>query len=307
VPSPTIDAAVTGRVLYYRSGIGVSDVSLVTAPNSEQRATTDAGGRYRLAGLLPGRIEIVASKQDGRNRGISASDAAYVLQALAHDRELDATERVACDADGNRRIDRRDVEQILDLAIGARDHLDIATTCATDWFFANRSASNPGGSPMRECSPAAAVDVGPGDVQQDFDAILLGDCNGDWQHADAGTADMSTNENARVTIGPWRRARRHRLRLPIVIDATTEYTAAEIHLTFDAGALRPLRIRPHRRGVRLFTRLHADDAGRLTIAVASAEPRHPDQPLTLLLELAMRNRNTAPAPPVVIAARVDGT
>lgn len=284
-------------------------MSIALAEANGTSTVSDDDGTYRLVAPL-GPQELTLTKAADRSGVIDATDAVHVLEALSRMRELDSIQESACDVDGNRRLDRRDAEQILDYVLGTRSRLDVGNLCQSDWLF----FPNPDRSALSAFELAAARDGCPArepsiDAErfatQDFQAVLIGNCSGEWPTATPSGA-LTTVDGRLATIGPPRRGRSGRMRVPINIDADAAFTAAEVRLTFDAEESIP-RLRARHRTRHRVIRYYADDDGTLTIVIASATPHVPGTPIELLLDLVPRVRTrTVVAAPIVTRVRLNG-
>jgi hypothetical protein len=285
---------VAGAIFYHSSGIPVPGVDVHLLGTDELSVETAGSGSYSFSSVPPGDWALEPRKSGGASNAATALDAAYVLQALDRRRVLDALQEIACDADGNGRLDRRDVEHILDLSVGASAHLPVASLCGSDWVFAPIAA--PDGSrhvvaPSThdpQCQPGAIrLDSLDADMSgQDFSAMLFGDCTASWRsHALLpGAPAVGGPDDPAVNVGSPRGPRHGRLRLPLAVSSRSSYSAVTLALEYDAAQLRPLRVRPRGGRFGRFIRANADARGHAAIAMASRVPIDPERSLTLMVD-----------------------
>ena len=180
--------AVRGTIRYYRGGHPVADVSIALQGPSTTTVTSAADGQY--AALVPDAGWTVAPRKSGDERGArSALDAAYVLQAIAGTRTLDAQQLLAGDVTGDGTLSPLDATRILQLVVGALPQFPAAQQCGSDWLFlpvpagaANQSVAAP--NPSAAVCERGAITFSPLTADatgQDFQAVLIGDVTGNWR------------------------------------------------------------------------------------------------------------------------------
>ena len=150
-----------------------------------------ADRRLRVRTAFPeGRWEVRREKDSDFGLGVSPLDAAYVLQPVAHLRQLDATQQLACDVTRRRttqcarRRPHPPVQRRHDHAPAGGRH-----ACGSDWTFVPDPTPCSSSRSSIRSSPAAAAAAGKimlDDLRdeaedQNFRAILFGDCTGNWQ------------------------------------------------------------------------------------------------------------------------------
>jgi hypothetical protein len=160
---------------------------------------TDATGAYSFADLPTATWQVVPAKSDDLDGGVSALDAAYILQVLVGKRSFNDYQNLACDVSGNGALSALDASRILQFLVGKISRFPVADTCGSDWAFvpvpapaANQSLIQPLVS-TGTCQPGA-IEFNPLSGQangQDFVAVLFGDCTGNWQPAAGGGAALS--------------------------------------------------------------------------------------------------------------------
>jgi hypothetical protein len=131
----------------------------------------------------------VAPRKAGDQRaGLSALDAAYVLQAVVGARTLDPVQTLAGDVTGDGTLSALDATRILQMVVGLLPRFPAAETCQSDWLFLPVPATVPNQSSIQpalstgSCEPGA-ITFTPLDgnaAGQDFQAVLIGDVTGNW-------------------------------------------------------------------------------------------------------------------------------
>jgi hypothetical protein len=160
----------------------------VALPPSGQSATTGASGAYAFA-AAPGIALRIAPRRAGEGTGaISALDAAWALQSVAGLRTLTAAQRLAADVSGDGTVSTFDAALLLQRAVGDMTPFPAAQVCGSDWLFVPAPAAAPNQSAIAPalatgtCEPGAIAfsPLAAGAGGQDFTAVLLGDCTGNW-------------------------------------------------------------------------------------------------------------------------------
>jgi hypothetical protein len=179
--------SVSGGVRYYGSGVAVPGVSVQLSSDASQIGTqTDGEGQYAFGGAETGNWELEPVKMGDRANGISALDAAYMLQAAVGFFTLSDAERIACDATGDGSVSALDAARVLQLKVGVIARLPVSEKCGSDWAF----VPNPGGGgdPVppqmgQECKGGHILlePLGGATENLNFTAILFGDCSGNWK------------------------------------------------------------------------------------------------------------------------------
>lgn len=185
-PSPPASFQLSGHVRAV-GGQAVSGVT-VALPPSGQSAVTDAAGAYAFAAAPGIALQVAPRRAGGTGAAVTALDAAWVLQAVAGLRALAPLQRLAADVTGDGTLSALDAVHILQRAVGGATPFPAAEACASDWLFVPAPAAAPGQTLLQPsltagaCQPGAiafaplAADAGA----QDFTAVLLGDCTGNW-------------------------------------------------------------------------------------------------------------------------------
>jgi hypothetical protein len=142
---------------------------LVTAVGPTTEAdTTDQTGNYQLDNLVPGGTYTVTPSKSGDVNGISPFDATMILRHVASNGQgpnaLNANQQIAADTNGDGNITPFDATLILRYIAGGGPNAN--TGQVGTWKFV---------PPNRTYSPLLGSQTG-----QDYEAVLVGDVNGDW-------------------------------------------------------------------------------------------------------------------------------
>jgi hypothetical protein len=188
-PTPSPTPALGGGVRYYVDDRPVEDVTVAVLGDVPDSTSTDAGGAYGFESAGPGSIALRPQKNGDINDAVTSLDAAFVLQLIAGLRTFTDDQRLAADVTGNGTVSTLDAVRILEFQAGIIDRFESAALCGSDWLFrpepaaaANQSLVQPQVS-SGVCQPGriSFTPVEPPVAGQDFVAILLGDCTGNWQ------------------------------------------------------------------------------------------------------------------------------
>ena len=196
-PTPTCvpgaNNSIAGHIRYYSNGLPVSGATVLLRGPVTTSVQTDAAGQFAFTGFDGCDFHLEPQKLGDANNGVSALDASYVLQSVVGLRTLDAQQRLACDVTGNGAVSAFDGALILQQRVGLIGRFPIAVVCVSDWLFVPTPASVPNQQIIQPASLSAqdtcragAIELTPlaGQVDnQDFSAVLFGDCTGNWQPA----------------------------------------------------------------------------------------------------------------------------
>jgi hypothetical protein len=291
-PSPAVTGvSVSGAVRYYRDAHPVADVTVILTGAGTRTAQTDTAGVYVATNVPPGAWRLEPRKLAGNSSGVSALDAAYILQHVGDLRTLDAEQMLACDVTADGSLSALDATRILQLTVGLIPQFTAAQACNSDWLFIPvHGGQGPvlnGGS----CQPGAiTLSQLPGDVSgQDFTALLLGDCTGNWQPTTGGAARRRVAATTEIRTLP---ARRGRTRILLTVRAQAPIAALEVMLVTEPADTSVARIVPAfaARGAQAV--VNHVSPGRIALAFATAHTLGAGQRAGLVLEL---NGNVAPA------------
>ncbi|HSP98246.1 MAG TPA: hypothetical protein VL049_13530 [Candidatus Dormibacteraeota bacterium] len=194
---------VAGEVRYYNGGTPVPDVTVDLIGSGQMSTTTDANGAYVFGDPGGGNWQLEPTKLGGGSGGVSTLDAVFALQAVVGLRTFSDYQRLACDVTGDGTVSSLDAARILQLVAGMRTQLPAAEACGSDWVFVPDPAAAPNQllvmPQMAPVCQAGAIAYDPLSTPidgQNFLAILLGDCTGNWQPATPPTATPTITATA---------------------------------------------------------------------------------------------------------------
>ncbi len=199
--------AVGGHVRYYASNAAVDAATLDLTGSSEQTTASNSDGAFSMMATSGANWTLSAAKTKDYRNAISVLDAVYVLQAIVGMRTLDARQHLACDVNGDGAVDVADAVRILQFAAGLIDRLPVAAQCGWDWVFVPEPAPAPGQRLIQPqvttgpCQPGgiAFEPLSAAANNQDFAAILFGDCSGSWQSSSTATPTPTTTATPTAT------------------------------------------------------------------------------------------------------------
>jgi hypothetical protein len=146
----------------------VANVLVTAVGPTTESDTTDQTGNYQLDNLVPGGTYTVTPSKSGDVNGISPFDATMILRHVAANGQganaLNANQQIAADTNGDGNITPFDATLILRYIAGGGPSAN--TGQVGTWKFV---------PPNRTYSPLLGSQTG-----QDYEAILVGDVNGDW-------------------------------------------------------------------------------------------------------------------------------
>ena len=310
VSTPTLTATpsgkdVSGVVRYYSNDLPVSDVSVHASGAATVTASTDPSGHYALTDVPTQDVLVSADRAGGTDRAVSALDASFVLQFVAGLRPLSAQQVLACDVTGNGSLSALDATQLLQYATGLITSFPVTAACDSDWVFIPNPVAAPNQTLIQpqpgsqQCVPggiAYAALSGSLD-QQNFSALVFGDCTGNWQPPATGGALKA----ALARAGAMRAARLRALpggRLAVSVAAANAEPvyAIDVRAAYDPAELRPVNTRLVGSARRAAMAVNAGEAGLVRVAVASSEAIPADgRPLVVILFEGPRDRRTAPS------------
>jgi hypothetical protein len=300
---------VAGRVVYYKDDRAVAHVQVNVSGASSTETETTMSGNYAVNGVSQGTWSVVPEKMGEFNDGISSLDAAYALQAATRIRSLTQNQQLACDVTGNGSVSALDAARILQLVVGLLPRFAVSETCDSDWLFrpspeqvANQQLLDPVIN-TDTCS-LGRISLTPlitAVADQDFTAILFGDCTGNWQPGN-GTARQAVAGHDSVRLGPMRNDRTGHVRLPVYVRSKQPLSAVEIDLAYEPSALEVVGAEP-RRGTEAMLQYNATRPGHVRLALASPTPIDPARGATFFVDFTVTD-GAAPLPEIV-GARVD--
>ncbi len=273
-------------------------------------ATTNELGQFGFGETTTGTWQLEPQKSGDMQGAVSALDASIVLQAAAGQEQLDAVQELACDVTGNGHVTALDAARILQLVVGRVSQLPVAQTCGSDWAFVPAPADVPNQTliepelTIRTCQPGGIVlDPLLGDApEQNFTAVLFGDCSGNWTSGAQGTARLRLAHDVRVRLGAARPRRGGEWVVPLYVASAAPFRALDARIAYDPAA-RPASLRAVGAAHDGIARYGTDGRGTLTLAVASAAPLTADGgPVAVLVFDGPSRRAAGPLPRLLHAA-----
>ena len=262
-------------------------------------AISDGTGGFDFTAVPDGAWQLQPGKVGGGGSAVSALDAAYVLQYAAGARPFDAMQRLACDVTANGAPTALDATRILELAVGLRPQLPAATACQSSWLFAPEPIGS--GSVTQPtlgnglCQPGAIgyPQLTDDAVGQNFRALLIGDCTGNWQPAaSSGTATLQQRA-ARTVLTRLRPSVRGHLRTALIIRPAAALQAIEVTLAVDPSKLRLRGARPALAGRGALVLSNEPTPGTIAIALANDAAIGAGQRIAIVVELESLARDAS--------------
>jgi hypothetical protein len=240
--------------------------------------------------------QITPHKTGDFDDGVSALDAAFILQFLVSLRSLDAQQQLACDVTGNGSLSALDAALILQFEVGIIDRFPAATLCDSDWLFLPVPTPVPNGmsiqpqvmpTPCQRGAVAYSPQLTASAANQNFLGMLLGDCTGNWHPTTptpGGNAPIGLAASARTArLGRLQRGHNGALELPLYGATSAPFSALDLQLRYDPAQLRATHVRRVGRGRSGAMQFNTRVPGMVRIAWASAQPTADDgQPLLVI-------------------------
>jgi hypothetical protein len=268
---------IAGTLRYYRGSRPVAGAVVELDGPAPQSTTSDAAGQFSFGAVADGNWRLEPRKTGGRGAGVSALDAAYVLQYLAGMRGLDAAQRVACDVSASGSLTPLDATRILQLTVGVLNSFPATTACGSDWLF----APQPGDQTLLQpafsdgaCQPGAIsyAELGADVSGQDFSAMLIGDCTGNWQPPAAAGATARRGVAPAMSLTTLRHVPGGRLRAALLLRTSGPLQSIEATLAIDPTRLRLAGARAVLGAREALLLANEPTPGIVAIALASPEP-----------------------------------
>jgi hypothetical protein len=156
-----------------------------------------------------------------------------------------------------------------------------AQQCGSDWAFvpvpapAPNQVIQPPQINAGSCQPGVIAFQPLDDpaADQNFSAVLFGDCSGNWQPAGSGALSNALSPiTDRVRLGrPRVVPRTHRLRVPLDVSPGSSFRALDVQLHFDARRLRPAGVRLTQQASHALLVTNLNVSGTIRLALVSAE------------------------------------
>jgi hypothetical protein len=267
-------------VVYYSNSRPVGDATVLSMGSATLSAETDDTGLYELQ-LPPDTWLIEPFKSGDAGNAITAMDASYVLQGIYGSRWLSPQQQLACDVNGNGRLDLVDASLIMLGGAGKIRRFPVADLCGSDWAFDPAPAFAPDQQSIRPrigdqgCQPGT-IAVRPLNSldNQTFQAILFGDCTGNWQPPKLGGlgGDSVRDLRANIRLGRMRHSRTGRMWMPVYVGASEPIFAVDLQLRYDPNRIQSAGVRVFPGFENVIVASHEQEPGLLRAAVAGARP-----------------------------------
>lgn len=304
---------VSGHVRYYSNGLPVQGVEVHVDGTTSSVVNTDASGSFVVNGLGETAWTFEPQKPGGVATVISALDAVYVLQAVVGSRQVAFEQQIACDASGDHTLTALDAVFILQYAVGLIQSLPVTQQCGgSQWAFVpvpasttNQQLIQPGivqGNCQRGAIALAPL-VNDAD-NQDFSAVLYGDCTGNWSPGTPAPLAAQSPGTAIVRLGVAQRGRSGAVRFPLRVESIAPFQALDSGISYDPARLRLIGVRRMDAAPNALMQYNVNAPGMVRISLASAEPIVNGG--TVLAVDFERRRSRRLAPPHIVAAAVDG-
>jgi hypothetical protein len=184
--------SISGQIRHYSNNEPLPGVVVDLIGAENQSTSTDAGGSYSFSNLALGPWRVEPRKSGDERGAISAIDASLALQRAVGLIPTTPLDRLACDSNGSASLTAIDASLILQYRVGLIPMLPVTSGCASNWSFVPTAAPTAGQTPVMPipngtpglCQRGGiSFDLQGEAVQQDFVAVLFGDCNGSWSNA----------------------------------------------------------------------------------------------------------------------------
>ncbi len=279
--TPLTPFVVSGHVSYYSNGLPVGGVDVHLDGATSQVVSTDASGAFAFAGLGESDWTLTPQSQTAASAAITPLDAVFVLQAVVGSRQLTAQQAFACDTSGDGLLTPLDAVYILQYVVGSTQSFPATQPCGSLWAFVPTPAStvmneqliNPG-IVQGNCQHGAMVfpQLMSDATDQDFAAVVVGDCNGDWQPPTGAAGLAELRSAAQLRFARPHRWRGGRVRFPLVVESGEPFQALESRVDFDATNLRLVAVHRAPAAGNALVQYNATVPGAVRVALASAEP-----------------------------------
>ncbi|HEX7406918.1 MAG TPA: choice-of-anchor Q domain-containing protein [Candidatus Binatia bacterium] len=186
--TPTPAHSISGAIRYYSNGVSVPGVTVELKGATTLSTQTDANGQFAFDAVSAGSWQLQPAKMGGAEGAIDISDAVRALQFSVGQGTPNPGQQLSCDVSGDGTITEDDMNLIGQYTVGLLTRFPVADACGSDWIFVpvpsaavNQSVTQPlilAGT----CQPGSiAFDpISATAANQDFEAILIGDCNLSW-------------------------------------------------------------------------------------------------------------------------------
>lgn len=222
---------ISGKVVYGNAAGAPLDrrvpgVALSASGSIGRSANTSNTGGYSINGMGAGPYTVTPSKTgdvQGAITGFDASDVA--VHVVGNSPQLTGNRAIVADVSGNGTITSFDAAMIATFAVGLTEGIGTAGT----WRF------------LPQSKPYA--DVNGDHLNQDYEALLMGDVSGSWDHplGDPNVALEAKEEQVTISAGNVETTLGSLLTVPVTIGETTGLgiRAYEFDLRYDPDVVAP--------------------------------------------------------------------
>lgn len=294
---------------YYSSGsLAVSGATVRLRDMSSGGGTAAAAmstgitGQFGFTGLGQGNWEVQPQKTGDIGFAADINDAVLVLRATVGAVTLNSRQQLAADVSGDGWVDINDAVLILRYTVGAITRFPVAQVCNSDWAFVPEPDPVPNQQivapqiGVAACQPNGAINFQPLTTQatnQNFSAVLFGDCTGDWRPS-GGSAAMTVRSEAAAEMSVRRGGRRGQLlRVPVVLN-TAGARGASVNLRYDPTQMTAVGVRPAGSNGQTLMQANLAAPGVARVALLSSTPM--PRGTAFVLELALKHNRTATTP-----------
>jgi hypothetical protein len=264
--------AVNGAVVQLRN---------MTAGTITATAQTNASGQYAFSGLSAGNWQVQPLKNGNAGSAIDILDAVAILQATVGTRTLSPQQHIACDVSGDNSVNIIDAVLIMQYTVGLISRFPVAQTCNSDWAFVPEPAPAANQqilAPLISTTTCrnGAIGFNPLAAQadnQNFSAVLFGDCTGNWQPSGSGAAAalVAADTANGVRIGQYVQSSGGRFRVPVSV-TTGSFRGLTAEIRYDPTQFTAFRVRPVRRAHSALMEANLQVPGLVKVVMASARP-----------------------------------
>jgi len=293
---------VAGQIAYYSNGMPVSSatVQLMAGSTNMMDAQTDVSGQFNFSGVDSGISELVPQKSGDFGNAVGVLDAVDALQASLGLLTLTDPQQLACAVAGQGSVGVLDAVMILQHALGLMDTFPAAQACGSDWAFLPQPATAPNQALVQPALSPGICQLGAIAYQplvtsannQNFAAVLFGDCSGQWQPSSLAPAARVSTTSPDVRLGRAVRHGRH-VYLPLIVQTSLPFEGLEATVTYDPAQLTLVGVAPQTGGPPVLLQTNARVPGTVRIALASALPL--DNGAVVRLGFEMKGRTAGPA------------
>jgi hypothetical protein len=309
-----VRCGVGGRVRHLFSAEPVAGATVaMSSVDTTAMTSTNELGQFSFPEMTSGTWQLEPQKTGDFQGAITALDAAIVLQAAAGYRQLDPMQALACDVTGNGHVTPLDAARILQFAVHQVARLPIAETCASDWAFVPDPIALPNErvvDPLlgeTSCQHGSIVldpllDTAP---EQDFAAVLFGDCSGNWLSAAQRNARLRVSRDMHVRVGAARpRGGGGQWVVPLYVSSAPPFQGLDAHLAYDPTA-HLVSLRPVGAAREAMVKYESAGPNAIALGLASAIPLPADGRPVALLVFDAPSRNAAQPLAHLMDAAVD--